>query len=422
MNKREGWFATRPYAHFDRPLPFAVAKCYVTNPKNVERQSFHPLLYFEIKQRRYKVRRHQAEVGSKNRPLGIPSHVDGYIFAYYARLLEEPYEKYLEANALNEHVLAYRRGIGSNVDFSQAAFAEIRRRGRCVAMAFDLEKFFETIDHRTLKENWSRLLGAGRLPADHYAVFSAVTRHATISVEACRARLKIPENARLPRPICTPSVFRNVVKRHSDGSLVKVNREPFGIPQGSQISALLSNIYMMRFDLEMKELTKEVAGYYRRYSDDILWICDPEKADIVRARLNDALTNLGGTTTLNENKTDISHFSAVGFDAYLECNRPFQYLGFVFDGAQVRIRSQTLSKFWRRVVYASRATLRAARNSTVRPGVPYKRELFRRFSHLGHRNLLSYAKRSEDIMRTGGIQRQLRRHMPRLLKAVGKRK
>jgi RNA-directed DNA polymerase len=420
--KQEGWYIPRPYAHFDRPLPFDVAKAYVTDPVRVQQHSFHPFIDFEIVQRRYKVRGQSAEIGSKRRPIGIPSHVDGYVFAYYAKMLGERYEEYLVGNSLGECVLAYRRGLGSNIDFANAAFDEIGRRNRCMAMAFDLEKFFETIDHEILKRNWARLLGVERLSPDRFALFSAITRHASVNLEACRERLQIPKNANLPRPICTPSVFRNVIRRNKNGrpNLIHTNKNTYGIPQGSQISALLSNIYMLDFDLEMKILNDRIGAYYRRYSDDILWICEPEAANDVAASLRQALAKLGGTTTLNEKKTESSTFRVDAFGR-LECDRPIQYLGFVFDGTKIRIRSQTLSRFWRRVVYATRATTRAARHSTVKPGTPYKRQLFRRFSHLGHRNLISYAQRSERVMKTGAIRKQLSRHMPRLLQALGRR-
>ncbi len=420
--KREGWYIARPYAHFDRPLPFDAAKAYVADPARIQQHAFHPFIDFEIVQRRYKVRAQRAEVGSKRRPIGVPSHVDGYVFAYYAKLLGGRYEEYLIANDLGQCVLAYRRGLGSNIDFARAAFDEIARRDRCTAMAFDLEKFFETIDHSTLRSNWGRLLGVERLPSDHFAVFTAITRHASVNLEACRVRLGIPPKAALPRPICTPAAFRNVIRRNPNGlpNLVNTNRNRYGIPQGSQISALLSNMYLMNFDLEMKMLSDQVGGYYRRYSDDILWICDPQAAGLVETSLKQALAKLGGTTTLNENKTERSPFHVTP-SGRLETDRQIQYIGFVFDGSRVRIRSQTLSRYWRRVVYAARATTRAARHSAVKPGIPYKRKLSRRFSHLGHRNLISYAQRSEGIMKTGAIRRQLSRHMPRILQALGKR-
>lgn len=420
--KREGWYNARPYAHFDRPLPFDVAKSYVTDPARVQRHAFHPFIDFEIVQRRYKVRAQRAEVGSKRRPISVPSHVDGYVFAYYAKILGERYEDHLAANNLEECVLAYRRGIGSNIDFANAAFNEIARRQRCVALAFDLEKFFETIHHGVLKSNWARLLGVDRLPPDHFAVFDAITRHASVNLEACRVRLGRSAKGSLPRPICTPSAFRRIIRRNKDGlpNLVKTNTNAFGIPQGSQISAPLSNIYMLDFDLEMKKLADQVGGYYRRYSDDILWICDPEAVEQVISSLKQALGKLGGTTSLNENKTEKSVFCLTDLDQ-LECDQGIQYLGFVFDGRTVRIRSQTLSRFWRRVVYAARAATRVARHSSVNPGVPYKRKLFRRFSHLGDRNLISYARRSEGVMKTGAIRKQLSQHMPRLLQALGQR-
>lgn len=420
--KRDGWYLRRPYAHFDRPLPFDAAKAYVTDAARVQQHAFYPLIDFEIVQRRYKVRSKKAEISAKRRPIGVPSHVDGYIFGYYAKILGERYEAYLSKNNLSDCVLAYRRGLGSNIDFANAAFNEIRRRGSCVAMAFDLEKFFETIGHDTLKANWAHLLCTERLSPDHFAVFKAVAHHASVNLEACRARLGISSKERLPRPICTPSVFRTVIRGSKTDlpNLVKTNSNTYGIPQGSQISALLSNVYMMDFDLEMKTLADEVGGYYRRYSDDILWVCGSMATEQVIARLKQVLANLGGRTALNDDKTEVSTFHTTSL-GIIECDRAIQYLGFVFDGARVRIRPQTLSRFWRRVIYAARATTRAARRSPFKPSLPYKRKLFRRFSHLGHRNLVSYAQRSEGLMKTGAIRKQLSRHMPRLLQALRQR-
>jgi hypothetical protein len=48
------------------------------------------------------------------------------------------------------------------------------------------------------------------------------------------------------------------------------NNDPFGIPQGTPISAALSNAYMMPLDKRIVEARGSVGGLYRRYSDDIL--------------------------------------------------------------------------------------------------------------------------------------------------------
>jgi len=47
-------------------------------------------------------------------------------------------------------------------------------------------------------------------------------------------------------------------------------QEYYGIPQGSALSALLSNIYLVDFDEYMFKLGQTIGFIYRRYCDDIL--------------------------------------------------------------------------------------------------------------------------------------------------------
>jgi hypothetical protein len=420
--KRDGWYAPRSYPHFDLPLPFEAASAYVSDPARVCGHGFHPFLRFDIVRRRYRADRNGVEISTKRRPIASPAHVDGYIFAYYAKALGERYETTLAISGLGHCVLAYRSGLGSNIEFAKAAFEEIKRRDECIALAFDLESFFDSIGHGTLKRNWAELLGMDQLPADYFSVFKAITRYSEVSLKECRLRLGIEKGKRTPRPICSPSAFRAVIRRNAHGlpNLVLTNRENYGIPQGSQISALLSNIYMLAFDTEMNCLAKTIGGFYRRYSDDILWICHPNDARHVEEELKRSLSKLGETTKINEAKTERSTFCR-GSTGELVCDRSIQYLGFTFDGKNVRIRPQTLSKFWRRLVYAVRATKRAAGRSTSAPGVVYKRRIYRQFTHLGHRNLITYAKRSEAEMGSGAIRGQMPRHVPRIQRELALR-
>ncbi len=417
--KRDGWYASRSYPHFDLPLKFDEARAYVTDPECIRRHGFHPFLGFDIVRRRYRADTSGVTISQKSRPIGVTAHIDGYIFAYYAKILGTHYEALLAAEKLGSCVLAYRSGLGSNIEFAKAAFDEIERRDQCVVIAFDLDSFFDSIDHAALKRQWARLLSVDRLPADHYGVFSAITRYSEVNLKECRSRLGIGRNQRTPRPICSPLVFRNIIRKNSDGlpNLVVRNTKIHGIPQGSQISALLSNVYMLPFDSEMNRLAVTIGGYYRRYSDDILWICHREHAAQVEDGLKTSLRKLGDQTKINESKTERSIFRRNSL-GYLECDRPIQYLGFTFDGNNSRIRSQTLSRFWRNVIYATRAARRSAARSAAAPGIIYKRKIYRLFTHLGRRNLLAYAKRSEALMHTGAIRAQVRRHFPRVAREL----
>ncbi|MGA1859581.1 antiviral reverse transcriptase Drt2 [Azospirillum sp. 11R-A] len=408
------WYRKKRYAHFDVPLSADHATAYVSNPERVAKRSFYPFLAFDIKVRRYKSKKGVAEIKSKKRPIRMASHVDGYIFSYYAWMLSKRYESFIEDTPLQNCVLAYRSGIGSNITFAKDAFSEVDRRGACVAIAMDLEKFFDSLDHEHLKRQWCQVIGMDRLPPDHYAVFKAMTRYARVDREAAYAALGIKDVP--PKPLCTPSEFRTKIRA---GRLIQVNADDFGIPQGSPMSSVLSNIYMIPFDQEMVALAHGLHGYYRRYCDDILWIIEDGDQDTVQRAVEIALTRIGSKIAVNQEKTIISRFDFKGLSAG---EKPLQYLGFTYDGYKRLIRSQTLSKFWRKVVYGVRAAKGRA-NKSAKAGASgdvFKRKLYRRFTHLGRNNFISYAKRSFKTMEDEAIRSQVKDHWQRIQEELGK--
>jgi Reverse transcriptase (RNA-dependent DNA polymerase). len=52
-----------------------------------------------------------------------------------------------------------------------------------------------------------------------------------------------------------------------------------GIPQGTSISAVLANVYMIDFDKKVCALLKNLGGMYRRYSDDFIIVIPKEKVN-----------------------------------------------------------------------------------------------------------------------------------------------
>ncbi|MBD5807125.1 hypothetical protein [Limosilactobacillus walteri] len=66
------------------------------------------------------------------------------------------------------------------------------------------------------------------------------------------------------------------------GNLLKqgiINLSPknrIGIPQGTAVSAVLANIYMIQFDYLLADTISKYNGIYRRYSDDFI-IVIPQK-------------------------------------------------------------------------------------------------------------------------------------------------
>lgn len=426
--KQEGWYAKKGYPHFDMPLSLDKARELVTCPETVSKHQFLPFLSYEKKVRRY---RGKDKRSLKSRPIKYASHRDGYIYAYYSKLLSERYEQKLRDNKLTECVIAYRAGMGSNITFARLAFDEIKRRGNCVAIALDISGFFDNIDHANLKKEWSDLLGVKKLPVDHYAVFKSLTRWSEVNRDECYERMSVTDKT-VTRPICKDyKEYRERIKGRGSSipSLVHSNKrddgtwKDYGIPQGSPASALLSNIYMQPFDKVMMEVSAQTGGYYRRYCDDILWICDAHHVNDVLSAVDAALKERGKKLERKEDKTEISKFS-MSPKGILFADNPFQYLGFEFDGHRRLIRSQTLSRYWRRVVYAVRATRRDAKKSAQYKYEPraFRKKLNKQLTHLGKGNFIrSYAYRAQNEMGGGSsIKKQLAGHYERIKREFDK--
>lgn len=418
-SKTDGWYIKKLYPHFDSALPFEESKRLVSNPQKVISYPFYPLMAYDKKNRRFKGHNDRSV---KSRPIKYAAHKDGYIYSFYARNLSELYETRIEAVGIDNHVIAYRKNKGNNVDFSCAAFDEIDRRGDCVAMALDISGFFDNINHEKLKQEWCLTIEKEILPLDQFKIFQSLTRWAEVNRDKCYERLKIDIN-NPPFPLCNDSDFHNIVKARASEleSLISRNKDNFGIPQGTALSALLSNIYMIPFDISMMKLANEIGGYYRRYSDDILWICTEEEKDLVLSNVDTALLGRGvkedGVPNLirKDEKTDISIFKNT--KNQIICDKPFQYLGFTYDGNKRLIRSQTLARYWRRLIYSVRAVKRKAykaRKEGKNPK-PFRKGLNRDLTHLGSKNFItSYAYSAQKKMGGRGIRNQVKDHRKKI--------
>ncbi len=118
-----------------------------------------------------------------------------------------------------------------------------------------------------------------------------------------------------------------------------------GIPQGTPLSAFLSNLYMLEFDkLVHEKMESNLGGLYRRYSDDIVVVCKPEYAQEIKDFVLDIIKNKF-YLDINKDKVDESIFTEN--EGRLICDKPLRYLGFEFDGKRTLIKATSLSKFYR---------------------------------------------------------------------------
>jgi RNA-directed DNA polymerase len=418
------WFRQRRYLHFDEPLSFPRALALVSDPDAVARHPFWPLLRFTVQTSKIKYNQASDKLEShlKNRPISYAAHGDSQIFGYYCELLNTRYEALIEALGVSKSVLAFRALGKSNIQFAKDAFDEIRSRGDCVAVALDVTKFFDTLDHAQLKERWKTLLGVDKLPADHFAVFRALTRFSTVERDAAFTALGISiNNPRVDRRrLCEPKEFRSSIR---GASLVVRNVEPFGIPQGTAISAMLSNLYMLDFDVAAIAFASAYGGRYMRYCDDMLFIMPKGMTADIESFADTQIRLM--KLEINPAKTDRCDFSIV--DGKQTALKPLQYLGFLYDGQRVIIRSAAFAKFSNRMkrgVSLAKQTMRSQNKIRVLSGVDaqalYLKSLYARYSHLGKRNFLRYGYTAADILNSPAIRRQLRPLWRRLKLAIGK--
>jgi hypothetical protein len=378
----------------------------------VARHAFWPFVRYDKRSRRFDY--NTGEASFKVRPVQYPAHLDANIFAYYAERLSDRYEAGLHELGLSDRVTAYRALGRSNVHFAAEAFAWIRDHTPCQVYCYDVASFFDNLDHQLLKACWCELLGQARLPADHFAVFSALTRYAYVQRERLPKALTAAAQG---KRYCTAAEFRRL--REAGELRVERNLTGRGIPQGVQLGAVLSNLYMLDLDRLVAAEIERRGGFYRRYSDDILIALPTSRA--VAFSVDDCLRQALAERRLplNHKKTTRHQAAPGNRDAAPRVRPPVTYLGLAYDGDRILLRGATLARFHRRMTGAVKRAQRRSIASEGKRQMP-RAKLRKRFTHVGRRNFFSYVRPIEAILREYGfgdpsaVRRQLRRAQTRL--------
>lgn len=391
---KPSWFKPRRYRHFDVPIGSEWATA--LTPGQVVAHPWSPLLHWIKETPRYRPLEGKTVV--KARDIMHASHRDACILSKYSHELTGRLDAWYAANGLHEAVIAYRSLSKSNYHFAATAQAYVRDQYSVEAMCFDVTGFFDNIDHVRLKRRLKWLLEVDELPDDWHRVLRSVTRYSHV----CKADLKAHpvfglrlKQRGADRPLAT------IKELKAAGIPIQTNGTGIGVPQGTPISASLSNLYMADFDLAMKALADQHGALYQRYSDDILIICAPENADQLATAVADALTN--EALQLQNDKTIRQRFTGDERDN-------FQYLGFQLGLGPALIRPGSLSRQWRS---AKRAIRRSERKAARLAKAGQKEKIYTskmrgRLTHVGVRNFLAYADRSSDELQSDSINQQVK--------------
>lgn len=391
---------TKPYAHFDLRVSLSMPSIrkYVMDRTKIVTHSFYPFIHFEKKNSRY------GKKGPKKpRELYYCSHLDRCVYQRYAFLLNYQYNIWACENNIDDVAIAYRDKLGkNNIDFAKDAFDAIRSFPQCFILVGDFTNFFDNLEHQYLKKMMCEVLGVERLPQDYFSVFKNITRFSSwdwkdivkaagenIAERGVRKKINSKET------LLTKEQFQ---KNKKD---IKKNISGVGVPQGSPISAVLSNIYMIKFDKDIKRYVTSKGGIYMRYSDDFIIVLpyerDAEIADFT-SYIFSYVESMKGLIDLQKEKTSCYTYKD---EVIYEGDQPssINYLGFLFDGKSIRIRPRAITKYYYRMRRKANTIGRSNWTSSKGRRISAK-ELYSIYSRNDEKQtFIDYARKAKGILK-----------------------
>lgn len=501
MQKKD-WFKVKRYPHIDQPIEGKMrlewVENYILNPDKIAKHSFLPFIHRTIYQRRFR-KEYNLDTGKKItylkkeeelerypdrklREIFYASHLDALVYSYYAHVLNEKYEEKIKKYNLGEIINAYRSvpinptikdsPNKCNIDFANDAFKYILDypEDEFSVIAFDISGFFDNLDHKLLREIWKEILDVEVLPPDHFNVFKNITRFSHVDIvdifnefqNEIITRKRDTKGKHLPVKrkrvakiqflksqnaiaFCTKQEFLKVKNKllqpsktfkNKDGSIIYKN---FGIPQGSPISAVLANMYLLHFDNVIRKFVENCGGIYRRYSDDMVVVCPLNKKDDISELIYDEIKKY--CLEIQKKKTQIFRFKKQNdrlicgqeFLTEINWNKNFVYLGFEFDGLNTTIKSGSIANYYRKMKRSIRRSKHFSTKDSKNQDLIFKRRLYKRFTFKGIKrykkykwnetekkfiksedfnwgNFLSYADKASKTMVNNKIKSQMRNH------------
>ncbi|HZV69740.1 MAG TPA: reverse transcriptase domain-containing protein [Saprospiraceae bacterium] len=474
---------------------------YIKDPEKIANHSFLPFIHRTARVKKFRKEYSKREgvlneftqndkvvyrkSSEKKRELFYASHLDSLVYNYYAKILSEAYEDKIRQSEINiEKVVNAYRSIPvdpsnenssnkCNIDFANDVINFILEYpdDEFAVIDFDISSFFDNLNHAHLRKTWAEVLNTSRLTPAHFNVFKNITRFSHVDIvdifEEFKNKIYTQKINKFGKPLevkqkevkkicflrnqnaiafCTKKEFIKIKQKLLQPSKTKkmpndqVVERNFGIPQGSPISSVLSNIYLLHFDQSINNFISRHGGIYRRYSDDMVIVCPLIHKEEISDLIYKEITKYN--LTVQPNKTHTFIFKRENcklicgqeFDEKINWNKNFIYLGFEFDGETVLLKSASLSGYYRKMKrYITRAKHFANNKQNKNKGTLFKRRILRKYSYKGAKrtrkylwdqskkmfvrseyynwgNFLSYAKKAAKIMVNNKIENQIKRH------------
>jgi len=445
--KHPPWFKQSKIIHFDRNRPFKNVLEYVSNPENIAKHAFYPFIRFNLIKKIYGRDGHKKLFRlekPKEREISYASHLDSNIFSFYAEKLINKYENLLKNENCGKSVIAYRKDLGkSNVDFALDAFVKVKKfceanqQDCIVAICYDIKDFYGSLDHKILKEKLCEVLQTGnpaQLPKDYFNIYKAMTKFSWVEKDALLEPLGINKKWLSARDCFCQNAkeFREKVRANQ---LIQSNKQCYGIPQGSSISPVFSNIYMLSFDREMTQYAEQRNAFYLRYSDDILWLCLENSCAEDKEKIESELRELRLEVNGDKKKESRFKYNNGMIENIPEQGKgkavPLEYLGFSFNGKCCYLRNKTLSNYYIKMSRFITRLKRLAAYSKQDCGELYVGKIYRGFSHLAKKqakktNFILYALEADSKFKEAGlksgIRHQIRKHWDFIHRQIKKEK
>lgn len=419
----ESKYVIKLYPHFDKKINFSQAKSYVTDSNRISQHSFFPLIHYQKKLSKYSDGYidergfsdiHRQHIKPKYRNIMYASHIDSYIYKYYGDSLNEKYNQYAKDHGIDVCSVAYRNNKKGqcNIQFACEVFEFIYEQESCYIRVGDFEKFFDRLDHVYLKMMVEKLLNVKALPLDWYKVFKSVTKYAYVEKDDIVSFY----DRRNERYFSNTRQFRQFRKQHPEA--FKRNHKDYGIPQGTAISGVLANVYMMEVDQAICELVSQYGGIYRRYSDDTIIIVPKERISAsewknLECKIKEIISTANVTEQEEKTHKLIYQDKQIIGEERDRNVKNLDYLGFTFNGENVLIRQKCIYKFERKASEAFFHALMVKKQQNLKY-LPYKSMLLRyclkkpykmrKGKRKRQSNFLSYVRRTETVYGRSELQ------------------